>query len=69
VTPAPDGEPENRRAEVISLEAYQQDERELMVEEARRAWIIHAAIYVAVNAVLILVDVLACPTRSGGRIR
>jgi hypothetical protein len=47
--------------DAITLEAYKAADKAASVERARRAFTIHAAIYVTVNIVLIVVNVAFVP--------
>ncbi|KUK03917.1 MAG: hypothetical protein PWR26_1435 [Methanosarcinales archaeon] len=48
-------------AEEISLEDYKRAYREMKTEEARRGFLAHLAVYVLVNTILILVNLLYSP--------
>lgn len=45
-------------ATTITLQGYERAEREVMREEARRGFLIHAAAYVLVNLLLIAINLL-----------
>jgi hypothetical protein len=48
-------------SETITVQAYERAERELTLERERRGFAIHAAIYVVVNAFLIVFNLLVVP--------
>jgi hypothetical protein len=48
-------------AEEISLEEYKKAYREIVTEEEKRGFIIHLAVYLVVNPVLIVIDLVYFP--------
>jgi hypothetical protein len=51
---------------MVTVDQYQQAERELTLPEWRRGWRIHAAVYVLVNAALLALNVALVTTTDAG---
>lgn len=56
-----DGEEVNKMAEEISLKEYKEAYREIVKEEEKRIFLVHLVIYVLVNVMLIVINLIYSP--------